>query len=91
MRKILEELWYGNICCDNVWQNTSKEVKELMKCTVEKHESLRESLTDSQKELLEQFDDGDAKLNDMNEREIFTYAFRLGARIAIEVMSFNIK
>ena len=56
MSKTLEKLWYGNINCDNVWQNASKEVKELMNCTAEKHESLREALTDSQKELLEQLD-----------------------------------
>lgn len=42
-----------------------------------------------QKEILEKFDDCYAELADINEREIFAYAFRLGARIAIEVMSFD--
>ena len=46
-----------------------------------------ELLTDKQKETLEKFDDCYAELTDINEREIFVYAFRLGARIAIEVLS----
>ncbi len=29
------------------------------------------------------------ELMDINEREIFSYAFRLGAKIAIEIMSFE--
>jgi hypothetical protein len=43
-------------------------------------------LTDKQKEILEKFDDCCNELTDINEREIFVYAFRLGARIAIEVL-----
>ena len=41
----------------------------------------------TQKEVLEKFDDCYAELTDINEREIFVYAFRLGARIAIEILS----
>ena len=40
-----------------------------------------------QKETLEKFDDCYAELTDINEREIFVYAFRLGMRIAIEVFT----
>ena len=43
-------------------------------------------LTDKQREKLEKFDDCQAELTDINERELFIYAFRLGARIAIEVL-----
>ena len=51
------------------------------------HDNLQATLTDKQKEILEKFDDCYAELTDINEREIFVYAFRLGARIAIEVLS----
>ncbi|MBE5731873.1 MAG: hypothetical protein E7353_02455 [Clostridiales bacterium] len=44
-------------------------------------------LTDKQKETLEKFDDCYAELTQINEREIFVYAFRLGMRIAIEVLT----
>ena len=40
-------------------------------------------LTDKQKETFEKFDDCWDELTDINEREIFLYAFRLGMRIAI--------
>ena len=43
-------------------------------------------LTDKQKEIFEKFDDCWDELTDINEREIFVYAFRLGARIMLEVM-----
>ena len=52
-------------------------------------DELEATLTDKQKEILERFDDCYAELTDINEREIFVYAFRLGARIAIEVMGFG--
>ena len=50
------------------------------------HDTLLKELTDKQKEILEKFDDCYAELTDINEREIFVYAFRLGAQIAIEVL-----
>ena len=50
------------------------------------HESLSKTLSEEQKEILEKFDDCYNELTDINEREIFVYAFRLGARIAIEVL-----
>ena len=43
-------------------------------------------LSDKQKEIFEKFDDCWDELTDINEREIFVYAFKLGMRIAIEVM-----
>ena len=49
--------------------------------------ALKGELTDKQKEILEKFDDCWNELTDINEREIFVYAFKLGARIAIEVIS----
>ena len=51
------------------------------------HNALKGELTDKQKEILEKFDDCWNELTDINEREIFVYAFKLGARIAIEVLS----
>ena len=53
------------------------------------HDALFEKPTDKQKETLEKFDHCYAELTDINEREIFVYAFKLGARIAIEVLSSN--
>ena len=63
------------------------EVKVLMGYIADHHDALLGMLTDKQKETLEKFDDCYAELTDINEREIFVYAFRLGMRIAIEVFT----
>ena len=91
MRSILEELWYGNICPDTDSCKPSKQTKHLVEYIAEHHNSLQATLTDNQKEILEKFDDCYAELTDINERERFVYAFRLGARIAIEIMNFRIE
>lgn len=87
MRKIIEELWYGNIDPSVKCRELSKETKELMGYVARHHDDLNASLTDDQKAILEKFDDCYAELTDINERKIFVYAFRLGAKLAIEVMT----
>jgi hypothetical protein len=51
------------------------------------HDNLLSTLNDQQKEILEKFDDCYNELTDINEREIFSYAFKLGARIMLEILS----
>ncbi len=91
MTSILEELWYGNVCPNIGFRKSTQEVKELMGYIADHHSNLQATLTDKQKEILEKFDDCYAELTDINERELFVYAFRLGARIAIKVMNFSIE
>ena len=86
MKSILEELFYGNVCPNTDCRSTGKETKELMGYVADHHDTLLKELTDKQKEILEKFDDCYNELTDINEREIFVYAFRLGARIAIEAL-----
>lgn len=86
MRSILEELFYGNICPNTDCRSDGKEAKELMGYVASHHENLFKTLNDEQKEILEKFNDCYDELTDINEREIFVYAFRLGMRIAIEAL-----
>ena len=87
MRSILEELFYGNICPNTDCRSQDKETKQLMGDIADHHENLLSTLNDEQKELLEKFDDCYNELTDINEREIFSYAFKLGARMMLEVLS----
>lgn len=87
MRSILEELFYGNICPNTDCRSHDKEIKQLMGYIADHHENLLSTLNDQQKEILEKFDDCYNELTDINEREIFAYAFKLGARIMLAVMS----
>ena len=78
MRSVLEELFYGNICPNTDCRSHDKETKQLMGYIADHHENLFSTLNDQQKEILEKFDDCYNELTDINEREIFVYAFKLG-------------
>ena len=86
MRSILEELFYGNVCPNTDCRSTDNGMKELMDYIADHHRNLNETLSEGQKNMFEKFNDCYNELTDINEREIFVYAFRLGARIAIEVL-----
>ena len=86
MRSILEELWYEYISPTMAYRESSDEIKQLMTFIADHHNNLYKTLTDEQKEILDKFDDCCTELTDINEREIFVYAFRLGAKTAIEVL-----
>ena len=58
-----------------------------MKYIADHHSALNETLTDKQKKLFEKFNDCYDELNDINQRELFVYAFRLGARLMLAAMS----
>ena len=87
MRSILEELFYGNICPNTDCRSTDKETKQLMGYIADHHDNLLSTLNEHQKEILEKFDDCYNELIDINERELFTYAFKLGARIMLAVFT----
>jgi len=86
MRSILEELYYGNICPDTDCRDHSEETKQLMKYVVDHHEKLLSTLNGEQREIFEKFDDCNLELTDINEKRIFVYGFRLGAKIMLEVL-----
>ena len=84
MRAILEELFYGNICPNTDCRSQDKETKQLMRYIADHHDNLLSTLNEQQKEILEKFDDCCNELIDINEREIFSYAFKLGAKLMLE-------
>ena len=86
MRSILEELFYGNVCPNTDCRSQSKETKELMGYIADHHDKLKGKLSNEQKEIFEKFTDCYDELTDINEREVFVYAFRLGMKIAIDVL-----
>ena len=87
MKSILDELFYGNICPNTDCRSHDKETKQLMGYIADHHDNLLSTLNDQQKELLEKFDDCYNELTDINECEIFIYAFKLGAKLILSVMS----
>jgi hypothetical protein len=86
MKSILEDLFYGNLCPNIECRSKEKEVKELMGYVADHHDTLIGQLNEKQKEIFEKLDDCWDELTDINEREIFVHAFKLGMRITIEVL-----
>ena len=71
--------FYQNIrlsCC---------KMKELMEYMARHHDDLLKTLTDEQKEIFEKFEDCWGEYASYAEEAIFEYAFRLGARLAMEI------
>ena len=87
MKSILEELWCSNICPETDSRTTTSEMKRLMEYVARHYDNLMNSRTDEQKDIFERFDDCWSEYASLAEKFIFVYAFRLGARIAIEVLA----
>ena len=84
MESIIKELWQGNIIPQEDSRTNSKEMKELLSYMARHHEDLEKSFTDEQKEIFDKFHDCWSEYMSLAEAAIFTYAFKLGMRIAIE-------
>ena len=86
MKSIINELWHGNIIPQEDSRTNSKEMKELLGYMARHHEDLEKSFTDEQKEVFEKFHDCWSEYMSLAEAAIFEYAFKLGARLAMETL-----
>ena len=84
---VIKELWHGNIVPQEDSRNNSQEMKELMGYMSRHHDDLLKTMTDEQKEIFEKFDDCWSEYSSYAEEAIFEYAFKLGARLAMEVQA----
>lgn len=91
MKSILEELFYGNICPGFDGREPNKEAKQLMKYIADHHDNLYETLTEKQRETLEKFDDCQAELTDINERELSYTLFVLESVLLSKSSSLKMK
>ena len=86
MANILEELWRGNVLPYSNIRHTP-EMTQLMGYIARHHEKLTANLTGELKETFEKFDDCWHEYAELNDKELFIYAFRLGMQIAIAAMT----
>ena len=87
MESIIKELWHGNIIPQEDSRTNSKEMKELLGYMARHHEDLEKTFSEEQKEIFEKFRDCWSEYTSLSEAEIFSYAFKLGMRIAIETLT----
>ena len=87
MRTLLEELWYGNVSPQEQSKEHSREIKNLLNLMGKNRDNLSDTLSEQQKETLAKYDDCVNEMYGIIEREIFSYAFRLGGRFMLETLT----
>ena len=87
MKETIEELWHGNIIPQDDSRNNSKEMNDLISYMARHHDDLLKEMTDAQKEIFEKFDDCWSEYTSLAEEGIFCYAFRLDAKLMLEMLS----
>lgn len=83
--RIHEEFWYGNIE-PTEYDTSSKEYKKLQELICRNEEKLKATITNEQKELFEKYTDCMREYQTNTDCLIFQNAFKLGARMILEVM-----
>lgn len=86
MKRTLIDFWYGNINPQDHKQYDPR-IADLLKLVGRNRSELNQTLNDSQREILEKYEDCTNEMTSYCERDIFIYAFRLGMRLAIEALS----
>ncbi len=84
MASVLEDLYFGRIHpCERCG---SPEEQQLTGELAEHYERLLETMTEEQRESFEKFKDSLQEIGMISERDMFMYGFRLGMRLAVEVL-----
>ena len=86
MKSIINELWHGNIVPQEDSRNNTKEMKELISYIARHDEDLGKLLTEEQKAIFEKYQDCWNEHASLAEAAIFEYAFRLGARLMLDIL-----
>jgi len=84
MRKILEELWQGNVAPQTRQFNRGTHYEEALKMMCKNEEKLNNMLEGKEKEIFEKFCGCRDEVDKYTEEDIFVTGFRLGARIIVE-------
>ncbi len=87
MRKLLEHIWCDNISPLEKQINEDTEVKYLSELTDVNSDRLIKTLSEDQKKLFLRYEESVGRMNSEIEKATFIYAFRLGAMLAIEILT----
>ena len=84
MRRILEELYHGNINPTAKKLNRGTQYDDALRCMCKNEEKLESLLEGKEKETFQKFKECADEVQQFNEEDIFVTGFRLGARMIIE-------
>lgn len=83
---ILEDLYTGNVRPGERSFRQNSHYKQALTLAVESGDALSKSLTAEQKMLFEEYMDAQRELNILTDCETFIYAFKLGAKLMLDVL-----
>lgn len=84
--RMIEELFYGNICPCEKSLTRGSEYSQLLNLEVKNEEKCSALLSPQQKELFEKVKDCMTDMNNILEREAFIDGFRLGVKLVAEAI-----
>ena len=86
MKKILDELYFGNIVPDEQYIVKGSEYEKEMNRILEYEEALDKSLNKSEKEILIKYRNSSLNITSITSKEMWKKGFIMGLRIGVEVM-----
>ena len=84
---VLEDLWFDNLVVNDAEIQKGSEQEKVLAASVKCDETFRETLTEKQKEQFALCGERRNELLTVFEKEAFIRGFKLGARLAAEVLS----
>ncbi len=89
MRKILEDLYFGNIVPYEKRMAVSSELRRLAKRAADCESQLTEQLNEEERQLLNTLINAQQEIDSITVMENFILGFRLGVRLMAECMDEN--
>jgi len=86
MRKILEDLYFGNIAPYEKRMAASSELRRLAKRAADCESQLAERLNEEERQLLNVLTSAQQEIDSITVKENFILGFRLGVRLMAECM-----
>lgn len=86
MKKMIEELWNGEIDPQDTLIKYNQEYHDLQHRQLQNESELLETLSDEQKVLFEKYCAIEVELSGISERETFTAGFKIAMRLAAEAL-----
>ena len=86
MKKILDELYFGNIVPDEQYIVKGSEYEKEMNRILKYEEALEKTLNKSEKEILIKYRESSLNITSITSKEMWKKGFIMGLRIGIEVM-----
>ena len=84
--QILEDLYLGDVRPSERSGNRNRQHVKALDELIKAEEELSASLSEEQKKIFEAFTDAQREVSILTDAETFTYSFKLGAKIMLDVL-----